>query len=202
MFATPTLPVHEYPHAEPPLADYSSMMLKMYFEFLDQSTIAQILDMGPICEENITYFACRVKRFYVCDMFLRLNRNRQKGFTTKKIWEHPDYLPQSFDGINLWHFIDYLNIDEIGKLIAICHTLLKPSGIMIITSFEEQWASSQIHSFIIKEWDRVTFRSQSHLDLPRYYHSNRIITDILSEFPVVKSFIYRNGVREFLCRSN
>jgi hypothetical protein len=198
--ATPTVPVYDYSHAEPSLADYTSMMLKAYFENLNQSSVAEILDVGPVCEENITYFAQRVKRFHVCDMFLRLDRNRHKGWSIKKVWEHLDYAPHSFDGINLWHFIDHLNNSEIGRLVNLCHALLIPKGMMIITSFEEQWAPSQIHSFVIKEGDQVTFRLQNHLDLPRYYHSNRIITDMLSKFVIVKSFIYRNGVREFLCR--
>jgi hypothetical protein len=38
--------------------------------------------------------------------------------------------------------------------------------------------------------------------LPRHYYSNRIMTAILSEFRSIKSFIYRNGVREFLCKSD
>jgi hypothetical protein len=136
--------------------------------------MAQVLDVGPVCEENITFFAQRVKRFHVCDMFLRLNRNRREGLPSKKMWKHLDYAPHSFDGINLWDFIDHINDDEIGRLVNLCHTLLKPKGMMIVTSFEEQ--------------------------LPCYYRSNRALTNMLSEFASVKSFIYRNGVREFLCK--
>ena len=99
-----------------------------------------------------------------------------------------------------WDFIDHLNNDEVGRLVHLCHSLLKPRGMMMITSFEKQWAPSQTHSFVIRDGYQITFRLQDHLNLPRYYHSNRIITDMLSKFSTVKSFIYRNGVREFLCR--
>ena len=172
----------------------------MYFETLGQSSIAQVLDVGPVCEENITCFAQRVKRLHVCDMFIRLNRNRRKGLPAKKVWEHLDYAPHIFDGINLWDFIDHLNDDEIGKLVNLCDTFLKARGMMILTSFEEQSAPSQIHSFVIRDGYQVTFRLQNHLDLPWYYRSNRILTDMLSEFASIKSFIYRNGVREFICK--
>ncbi len=198
--ATPTVPVYDYSHAEPSLADYTSMMLKMYVENLVQTSVAQILDVGPVCKENIMYFVQRVKRLHICDLFLRLNRNRHKGLSTEKVREYLDYKPGSFDGINLWDFIDHLNNDEIGRLMHLCHTLLKPRGMMIVTSFEKQWAPSQIHSFVMKDGYQITFRLQNHLDLPRHYYSNRVITSILSEFQMVKSFIYRNGVREFLCR--
>ncbi len=198
--AISTEPAHSYSNTGPSLADYTSMMLQMYFEPLDQSSMAQVLDVGPVCEENITFFAQRVKRFHVCDMFLRLNRNRREGLPSKKVWKYLDYAPHSFDGINLWDFIDHIKDDEIGKLVNLCHTFLKPRGMMIVTSFEEQSAPSQINSFVIKDYYQVTFRLQNHLDLPWYHRSNRIITKMLSEFGLVKSFIYRNGVREFLCK--
>ena len=198
--ATPTAPVNDYSHAEPSLVDYTSMMLQMYFETLDRYSTAMVLDVGPVCEENITYFAQRVKRLYVCDMFLRLNRNRRKGLPAMNVLGHLDYKPHSFDGINLWDLIDHLNDDDIGRLLNLCYTLLEPKGQMIITSFEEESAPSKIHSFVMKDGYQVTFRLQNHLDLPCYHRSNRIITGMLSEFRMVKSFLYRNGVREFLCR--
>jgi hypothetical protein len=197
---TPTAPVHDYSHPGSSLDDYTSMMLQMYVETLNKYSTAQVLDVGPVCEENITYFAQRIKRIYVCDMFLRLSRNRHKGLPTEKVWEHLDYAPNSFDGINLWDFIDHLNDDDIGRLVNLCHTALEPGGMMMVTSFEEQSAPSKIHSFVIKDSYRLNFRLQNHLDLPCYYRSNRIITDMLSEFQTVNSFIYRNGVREFLCK--
>lgn len=200
--ATPTVPVYDYSHAEPSLAVFTSRMLKMYFENLGRSSTAQVLDLGPVCQENITYFAQRVKRFHACDLFLRLNRNRRKGLSTEKIREYLDYAPGSFDGINLWDLIDHLKSDQIGILVNLCQILLKPGGMMIVTSFEKQWAPPQTYSFVIKDGYQITFRLQDHLDLPRYYHSNRIMTAILSEFRTIKSFIYRNGVREFLCKSD
>jgi hypothetical protein len=199
LLATPPVPAHDDSHAGTPLDDYRSMMLQMFFEILERPSIARVLDVGPVCEENIMHFAQRVKRLDVCDMFIRLNQNRQKGLPMNRVWKHLDYAPHIFDGINLWDFIDHLNDDEIGKLINLSDTFLKPKGTMIVSSFEEQSAPAQIHSFVIKEGFQVTFRLQHHLSLPWYYRSNRIITEMLSELGTVKSFIYRNGVREFLC---
>jgi hypothetical protein len=198
--ATPSVHAPDYSHAGSALTDYTSMMLQIYVETLARSSTAQILDLGPVCEENIKYFAQRVKRFHVCDMFIRLNRYQRKHLPAKELWEHLDYVPHRFDGINLWDFIDHLNDDDIGKLVKLCHTALAPWGMMMVTSFEEQAAPSKTLSFVIQDGDRLTFRLQNHLNLPYYYRSNRIITNMLSEFHTVKSFIYRNGVREFLCR--
>ena len=198
--ATPTVPADSYSDTGPSLGDYTSVLLQRYVEILEKSSMAQVLDIGPVCEENITYFAQRVKRFHVCDMFLRLNRNKRESLPYRGVWKHLDYASNSFNGINLWDFIDHLNDDQISRLVDLCHSLLKPRGMMIITSFEEQPAPSPINSFVIQNNYRLTFRLQSHLDLPWYYRSNRALTHMLSSFPSVKSFLYRNGIREFLCR--
>jgi hypothetical protein len=202
LLATPTVPVYDYSHAEPSLSAYTSMMLKLYFQNLAKFSVAEVLDVGPVCNENIVHFAQRVKRVYVCDLFLRWSRNRSKGLVFEKVLEHLDYAPGSFDGINLWDLIDHLKDDDISRLVKRCHALLVPGGMMNITSFEKQWAPAKTYSFVIKDRYQVAFRLQHHLDLPRYFHSNRIMTSVLSKFRTVKSFIYRNGVREFLCRND
>ena len=76
-------------NAEPTLEGYGSMMLQLYTETLsglDQEL--QLLDMGPVCEENILYFSQRVKRFHVCDMFIRMDRSRREGKSINTIWDH------------------------------------------------------------------------------------------------------------------
>ena len=198
--AVPSAPVHDHSDAESFLVEYTSMMLQMYLGALNKYSTAKVLDMGPVCEENIIYFAQRVKRFYVCDLFIRLNRNRRKDLPAMNIFRHLDYEPHSFDGINLWDLIDHLNDADSCKLLNLCYSLLEPRGMMIITSFEELSAPTETHSFVVKEGYQATFRLQNHLDLPRYHRSNRIITEMLSDFSTVKSFLYRNGVREFLCK--
>ena len=200
--ATPTIPVYDYSHAEPSLSAYNSLMLKLYFQNLAKLSIARVLDIGPVCNENILLFARRVKRIYVCDLFLQLNRNRNKELVFEKVLDCLDYSPGCFDGINLWDFIDHLKSDDISRLVKRCRALLVPRGMMSVTSFEKQWAPAKTHSFVIKKGNQITFRLQDHLDLPRYYHSNRILNSALSEFQTVKSFIYRNGVREFLCKND
>ena len=197
---TPTVPADRFSDTAPSIGDYTSVLLQRYVEILEKSATAQVLDIGPVCEENIIYFARRVKRLHICDMFLRLDRNRRKDLPSGRIWKHLDYAAHSFDGINLWDFIDHLNDDEVVRMVSLCHTLLKPRGMMIITSFEAQSEPSPINTFVIQDNYRLTFRPQNHLDLSWHCRSNRALTQMLSAFAAVKSFLYRNGIREFLCR--
>ena len=157
-----------------------------------------MLDMGPVCEENIIFFTQQVKKYHVCDMFIRLDRNRRKRLQLANLWNHLDYPQQSFDGIHLWDLVDHLNDKEVSKLIELCHFMLKPMGMILTLTFEAHSTPSFINSFVIGEDCRITFRPQPHLDLPWHYRSNRELILVLATFRLVKSFLYRNGIREFL----
>ena len=186
-------------NAEPTLDGYDTMMLQLYIETLaGQDQDLQVLDMGPVCEENILFFSQRVKRFHICDMFIRMDRYQRKGKSTNSIWEHLDYPAQSFQGIHLWDLIEHLEDRDVNKLVELCHIMLKPKGMLMVISFEEQLAPSLINSFVVQDEYRISWRPQSHLDLPWHYRSNRELTLLLAKFSGVKSFLYRNRIREFL----
>ncbi len=183
-------------------ADYTSEMLQLYVGKLEQQQHPGIVDLGPVCEENIMFFAKRVKRHHVCDLFIRLDRQRRKRLPLGNLWDHLDYPKHSFSGIHIWDFLDRLDDSQAGRLIHLCHLMLKPGGMIMLTGFEEYAQSSIICSFVTLDNYRLALRPQHHLDLPLFYRSNREINALLSKFRLVKSFLYRNGVREFLFQLN
>ena len=193
-----TIPLEENADALPSPADYSSTLLQTYVEHLEQDQAAEVLDMGPVCEENIMFFARQVKRHCACDMFIRLDRTRRKQLPLKQLWNHLDYARQRFRGILLWDFIDHLDDNQVGDLLELCHHMLQPSAMLMTNTFEERSAPEFVYTYVIQDNFRITFRPQHHLDLPWYHRSNRELTSLLATFRLVKSFIYRNGVREFL----
>jgi hypothetical protein len=78
--------------AEPTLEGYDSMILQLYTKNLTGlGQELQIMDIGPICEENIWYFSQRVKRCHVCDMFIIMERGRLECKSISTIWDHLDY---------------------------------------------------------------------------------------------------------------
>jgi hypothetical protein len=188
------------PNAEdrPYPVEYTSEMLRLYSEIINQRNDPQILDIGPVCEENINHFARRIRRHFVCDMFMRLNRTRRKQMSFDALWNTLDYPYQYFNGIHLWDLIDHLDDKETYKLIERCHFMLKSRGLIMAVTFEQRSSPSSICAFVIRENQRVSFRPQPHLDFPRRFRSNRELTALLARFRLVRSFLYRNGVREFL----
>jgi len=197
----PILPMQSLSTPELPLTGYNSKTLQIYLDFLGRYPDAHLLDLGPVCKENIIFFAKRARKLSVCDMFFRLDRHRHKGLSLKKVWNHLDYQAHSFNGIHLWDLIDHIDDNEAERLAGLCHRMLKPKGMLMTISLEEQTVSSQINSFVIQDNCRLILRMQSHLNLPWYCRNIRTLTSMLSTFTPVKSFLYRNGVREMLfCR--
>jgi len=200
--ATRTRQPWEDPSFEPESFVYTSMILPLLINGLKKPQESQTLDVGPVCSENINFFARQVKRLYVCDMFLRLDRDRRKGLAPNRVWQHLDYPPESFDGIILWDFCDRLDDKDVARMVELCHTMVKPMGMVMISALGEQEVMPVVNSFVIGDDFQVYLRPQPHLDLRFHGRQNRDVLALFSPFTSVKSLIYRNGLREFLFQRN
>jgi hypothetical protein len=185
---------------EPDRPHHTSNVLGVFMERLKESRDAQLLDLGPVCGENINFFAKRVKRLFVCDMFLRLDLACRRGLPATGVWQHLDYPPLSFDGIILWGLIDYLDDSEVRKLLDLCNTMLKPSGTLLAVVQDEFAVTSTINSYVIADNFGVYLRPQPHLSLSLRTRHNRALLTIVAPFTPIKSFVSRDGMREVLLR--
>ncbi|MBA7689534.1 hypothetical protein ES703_98042 [subsurface metagenome] len=189
-------------YPEPDLADYTSNVLRLFVEALRLRQEPQVLDVGPVCGENISFLAHRVRRLSVCDMFLRVDRDRRKGVPLSWTWQHLDYPPQSFDGILLWDLADHLDDREVVRLVELCRTMVRPGGMVAVFVLGAKVLSNTVNSFVIGDGLRLNLRPQPHLDLPLYVRQNREVLSLFTPFTPVRSFIYRTGLREFLFQLN
>ena len=181
-------------------ADYTSSVLHLFFESLERRQKAQVLDLGPVCGENIDFLAHRVQRLYVFDMFIRLDRNRRNGVPLSWAWQQLDYRPQSFDGVLLWDLADHLNDREVKRLVELCRTMIKSGGLVTVFVLGQKVLSHTVNSFVIGDGLRLHLRPQPHLELPLHVRQNREVLSLFTPFTPVRSFIYRNGLREFIFR--
>ena len=177
---------------------YSSTILELFVESLARWNDVQILDAGPVCQENITFFANRMRKVYVCDMFVRLHRALGEQPQPGKFCRYLDYPPGSFDGIQLWDLIDHLDDDQARQLVARCFEMLRTTGLLMLIALEKKPVPAKINTFVIGREYRLDLRLQPHLELPWYGRHNRALMSVLAEFEIVKSYRYVNGLREFL----
>ncbi|UCG80380.1 MAG: hypothetical protein JSV60_10535 [Desulfobacterales bacterium] len=187
-------------NTEPGTAEYTSNILKLFAESLESQPQAQVLDVGPACQENIMFFTRRVKTLYICDMFFPLVQCLNKKHPVSRMWKYLDYPPESFHGILLWELADRLDDQEVSTLAQLCHKMLKPGGMAVVLVLGEQAASSMVNSFVIGQDFRVYQRPQTHLHLPLRSRQNRDVLAMMAPLTPAKSFICRPGFMEFLFR--
>jgi hypothetical protein len=181
-------------------ASYTSEILKLFIDPLARLKDGRMLDMGPVCEENIMFFAGRLKRHYVCDMFLRSIREQSVPRHSRNVWRHLDYPARFFDGIHIWDLCDHLEDKKVNQLVELCLSMLQPGGLLLLTAFEKPPPLARISSFIIQSGYRMSFRVQPHLNLAWHCRHNRALMSLLTGFSIVKSLRYRNGIREILLK--
>lgn len=183
---------------DPEQVTHTSNIIRLFIDGLERQQNGQVLDIGPVCSENINFLAQHVMRLYVCDMFLQLDQERRKDLTISSLWQHLDYPPQSFDGILLWDLIDYLEDNEVSRLVELCIKMLRPGGLVMVFSMGEEETQTVVNSFVIRDSFHLDLRPQPHLDLPFHMRHNREVLALLVPFSLVKSVIHHNRLRQFL----
>ncbi len=169
--------------------DYTSMSLPLFVDHLEQSPEAQILDIGPVNGNNISFFTQYSKKLYICDMFHHLDRICRQGRPLTHLWKHLDYPPQTFDGILLWDMGDHLDDPDLAKLVELCLTLVKPGGLIMLLAQDEQQNLPPVTAFVIKNDFKLSLQPQPHLSLPFNYRHNRNVIGKMEPFTMIKSFI-------------
>ena len=176
---------------EPGTTGYTSSVLQLFLEGLDRQPQGQVLDVGPVCHENIMFFTQWARKLYICDMFFHLAQSIRKENPVHQIWQQLDYPPKSFDGILLWELADRLDEQEVVTLVKLCHTMLKPGGLVVAFVLGEQAVSSIVNSFVIEQNFLVHLRPQPHLHLPLSERQNRDVLAMMSPLTPVRSFVCR-----------
>jgi hypothetical protein len=182
----------------PDTTDFTSNTLKLFTDSIDRRHKGNLLDLGAACHENIQFFTQRAHKLFICDMFSRLARSLHKNDPIHQIWQQLDYPPKSFDGILLWELADRLDEQDVTTLAELCHSMLKPGGLLLLFVLGEQQLSPDVNSFVIGKNFRIHLRPQPHLRLPLCPRHNRDVLAMMSVFTPVKSFVCRHGLREFL----
>ena len=177
---------------------FRSQALELFAKRMDQAGEPVLLDVGPVCSANISIWAGLAKTLHICDMFIRLDRQLRDKSNLEKVWEHLDYPGGMFHGIFCWDILDRLEESQARIFVKRCLDMVRPGGVMLISALPEDTHTSDVKSFV--QWGdfEISLRHQPHLDLPLHPKPNRRTLSILLPFFPVKSFIYRNGYREFL----
>ena len=179
---------------------FTSRALPIFVNLVKKRAGMQILDLGPVCNENINLLARLIKRLYVYDMFSHLARAKRTKEESEPWWRQLDYPSEMFDGILLWDLPDRLTDRDALEASRRCHHILKPGGVVMACAATDTQESAEVNTFARDQNFRVTFRLQPHLTLPVTTRKTRDLLDVLSPLKSVQTFIFRNGLRELLLK--
>lgn len=102
----------------------------------------------------------------------------------------------------LWNLVDHLGDREVGRIAELCHDMVKPGGLVLASLAGKRVVETAACFFVVKDGFRLNINPKPDMDLPFHVRSNREVLELLSLFTPVKSFLYQNGVREYLFRSD
>lgn len=176
------------------------MILELFMERMGERQGACLLDVGPILGANIVFFARRIPRLFVCDLFRHLHEALGGKRPPDTAWRHLEYPLKQFDGIVLWDFLDHLEKEGALRLIRHIRRWIKPKGMLVVFSRDPDRSLEPFFAFEVQKEFRLHPRPIPRLSLPLYPRQNRAVMALLPGFSSIKSFIYRNGVREYLFR--
>jgi len=185
---------------KPEPIEYASNVIRLFLEVLGRAQENQVLDLGSTCDENITFFARRLKKLYLCDLLSHLNRDSSKIKAPDQLLQQLDYPPQSFHGILLWNMVEYFNHSTIIKIAEKCCYMLKPGGLLLVFLTGNSSFGEVACRFIVKDEYRVKIELKTDMDPPSHVLNNRELFEILHFFEPLKSYIYKNGLKEHLFR--
>ncbi|MFO7963669.1 MAG: hypothetical protein R6U50_07100 [Desulfobacterales bacterium] len=180
---------------------FKSNALKLFMELLEAPPKTTILDLGPVCGENIDFISKKVRKLYVHDFYRAVIKDLETGKRLNRAWDQLDYPHDVFSGILLWDIVDRLQNRDAAKLICRCGEMVKPRGYVVLFAADQDTGPGPVNSFVLGEEYTVSLRAQCHIRLPAAKRENRDIFELMQPFVPVKSFIHRNGLREFLFRA-
>jgi hypothetical protein len=185
--------------SDPPrVGGYQSRMADRYRSFLGKCDDPQILDIGPICGQNIDYFINRYTRIHVCDLMQRLAPEPLQPIEAESLVPWFDYNENSFDGIHLWDVPDHLDDRALKQLVALCCVILKPNGLLMVIASTTTYPQPYQHYMVIGDEMMVTLMKSTSFRLSYFHRSNRDIEMAMKPLEQSCSFVCMNGVREFM----
>lgn len=179
---------------------FDSKAVSAFIKHIETRSATRILDLGPVCSENINLLARIARQLYICDMFTQLNQWQKNGHSPDQLWQHLDYAPDTFDGILLWDLTDRMTDEVIGEAGKRCWHILKPGGMVMACASGEKESHAKVRTFVLANDLSISFRNQAHLNLPVHTRKTRKIIGTMAPLKLVQSSLFRNGLREFLFR--
>ncbi|MGH9774661.1 MAG: class I SAM-dependent methyltransferase [Candidatus Acidiferrales bacterium] len=190
--------------------------LKEFLWLLSDVQKGHLLDLGPIWQSTVGFFAQRRFRIYSEDLLrawkdFRAQKEREAreaGATDLSAAMKPEalaghfleyalaYPPENFDAVLAWDIFDYLDGELMSRVIRRLYELLAPRGAML-TIFHSKPAE-RFHRYRIADYQSIEMLPGPQLFAQERIFKNSEILTSFSQFRSSKTFVGRDQLREGL----
>jgi len=167
----------------------------------------RVLDLGAVCQANISFFTDQQHKVYTEDLYpvLKTTRYRVRGdngrwrFDPERfLIENLNYQMLLFDAVLCWDLFDQLDETAVRPLADRLHWVTKPGGVLLSFFYTaEPGASVPVYRYRIQGPETVELLPRGQITLRRPLN-NRNIENLFKDFHSLKFFLARDHLREVM----
>lgn len=163
-----------------------------------------VLDLGPACGPNVTFFAGLGCKLYIADLnnslfTARTLAGRAEALENALGREIPSH--ESFDLVLLWDLLDYLDDAEIRILGARLRPVCRATSLLYgMVSYRKEIPDRPAR-YEIRDLKTIGSTPDSPLTRPAPLHKEPELARLLPDFEVDSTYLLRHGMQEYLFRA-
>jgi len=183
---------------------YASKTLARFLDLLFARPNAEVVDLGPVIGQNITFLGERVGcKIHVEDLFSDIDRHVQND----KLDQLPEFLggrfslpASSIDAVLGWDVFDYLAPMAATALASELMRILRPGGVCLGFFGARASDNPQYTKYFIDDETHLRYRFYPSACTRRWVLQNRDINIMFAGLEICETVLLKSGVREILFR--
>jgi SAM-dependent methyltransferase len=183
---------------------YASKTLARFLDLLFARPAAEVVDLGPVIGQNITFLGERVGcKIHVEDLFSDIDRHIQND----KLDQLPEFLggrfslpASSIDAVLGWDVFDYLAPMAATALASELMRILRPGGVFLGFFGARASDNPQYTKYFIDDETHLRYRFYPSACTRRWVLQNRDINIMFAGLEICETVLLKSGVREILFR--
>lgn len=184
--------------------------LVQFVESIRDTSGLMILDVGGICQANVSFITGLGHRLYSEDLLRTLDEMRHPddppgGPASRQqidrfLDQSLDFPIDHFDGALIWDTLQYLSRPLLKATVDRLHKILRPGSYVFSLFHTTESASSvPVYSYRIQDSQTLHLAPRGERT-PAEYFNNRGIERLFERFDAVKFFLTRDALREVIVK--
>ncbi len=188
---------------QPASALNSSLGLQALCQRLQSVDTCDILELGPVRNENLEFWSRFHPSIYIADLRSSLPLpvvDSEDPECIERDWEGLLRLPpnRSYDVILAWDLLNYLELPAVASLVGYLRRFCRPGTVLFCLIFDQKQMPNEITVYGIRDESHLKYEIAG-LEMcvcPR--HQPRALGLVMTPFNTSESFRLKNGIVEYL----